>query len=152
MDDISIIRNINYYNKLYKNIITEEMVNDGFIEELNLIQELNCTTDIAFLVMIIKNYCVAKLINGVAINHYKQKIKIAIAAIMYYYYHMVLIETHYNQYLQSNHIKSFFYDYLYGFKLYYLFIAICNDLTKSDDIADSTVRKQFISLNSEEFK
>jgi hypothetical protein len=151
MEDISIIRNIKYYNNVYKNIITVEMIKAGFSDELDLIQQLNTTSDINFLVIIIKNYFVTKIINGKSIQYNKKKCEISIAAILYYYYHIVLIETHYNQYLETIYIKSFFYDYFHKYKPYYLFISICNDLIKSDDIADSTVRKKFICLNNEEF-
>lgn len=147
MDDLFIIRHIKFYNNFYKNIIETELEEFELLHKSFLIEDCCDNKQTEFLVSIIKDYIFTKKINNECVHLNESLCKVSIAAILYYYYHIVLIETHYNEHLQTIHVKSILFEYFNKGKTYHTFIQLTNDLIKGDEPADTRVRKQFIFPN-----
>ena len=147
MNDSFIIRYINFYNIFYKNIIESELKSYDSLNNAYLIEDCCDNKQIQFLLSVIKDYISTKKMNRKYMYSDNLTLKISIAAILYYYYHIVLIETHYNDYLQTIHVKNLLFEYLNGGRPYYTFIRLTNNLISGDDDADVTVRQKFLFMN-----
>ena len=150
MSDSFIIHYIKFYNIFYKNIIESELKSYKLQDSGYLIEDCCDSKQIIFLVSVIKQYISTKKINGKSIHSNELAIQISIAAILYYYYHVVLIETHYNDYLETIHVKSLLFEYLNNGRAYYTFIKLTNNLISGDDVPDVSVRQKFLFMNDKE--
>ena len=144
MSESFIIHYIKFYNNFYKNIIESELKSYDLQNSLYLIEDCCNNKQIQFLVSIIKDYVSSKKMNGKYMYSTDLTLKISIAAILYYYYHVVLIETHYNDYLETIHVKNLLFEYLDGGKAYYTFIRLTNNLIYGNDDADVSVRQKIL--------
>jgi hypothetical protein len=147
MSDSFIIHHIKIYNIFYKNIIESEIKSFNLQNSGYLIEDCCDNNQIQFLLSVIKEYTSNKKMNGNYICSNDITLKISIAAILYYYYHVVLIETHYNDYLETIHVKNLLFEYLNDGKAYYIFIKLTNNLIYGDDVPDVTVRQKFLFMN-----
>ena len=147
MSDSFIIHHIKIYNIFYKNIIETEIKSYGLQNSAYFIEDCCDNKQVQFLLSVIKEYISTKKMNGKYICSNDISLKISIAAILYYYYHVVLIETHYNDYLETIHVKNLLFEYLNDGKAYYIFIKLTNNLIYGDDIPDVNVRQKFLFMN-----
>jgi hypothetical protein len=147
MEETLIIRCLKFYNNFYKNIIKTELKDNDLQENYEFIEDCCDNKQTQFLLSVIKDYILTKQINGSDVHLNETITEVSIAAILYYYYHVVLIETHYNDYLQTIDVKSMLFDYFNKGRNYYTFIKLTNDLIKGDDHADVTVRQKFLFMN-----
>jgi hypothetical protein len=137
-------KNIVVANRLLKQLIQYNMLKFEENARKRLLFEDCCSPAVFdYLVSIILDYVQKKrLDNGQLLSETKLTTASGVVTILFYYYHMVLIES-----MSENVLKTTDMEKL-GKEVYNIFMQLYPELVKGDNLLDASIRQKFLGFAS----